>query len=154
MTGIQNILCGLVVSLCLSVFAAEKPEDAQRTALAVEALSRMQGVDLEQNSKLKEAVLKVLERTRGTPDFVKIVQQFKIKGQEPGLLEVAVKNPSSEEGVEAMRLLLAGRNEAPLQNALQSTNGDTAVRTAEALGNAGATDLSLKLLLPIIKDSK
>src|SRR6185436_4496029 len=127
------IFC-LVLTLSFSLFSAEQSEEAQRTALAVEALSRMQGVDLEKNAKLKEAVLKVLERTRGTSSFVKLVQQFKIKGQESGLLEVAVKNPSSEEGVEAMRLLLAGRNEGPLQNALQSTNGDTAVRTAEVLG--------------------
>ena len=54
----------------------EKPEDAQRTALAVEALGRMQGVDIEQNPKLKEAVLKVLEKTRGTPDFVKIFKDM------------------------------------------------------------------------------
>src|SRR3954447_10722277 len=154
MTGIQNILCGLVVSLCLSVFAAEKPEDAQRTALAVEALGRMQGVDIEQNPKLKEAVLKVLEKTRGTPDFVKLVQQFKIKDQEPGLLEVAVKNPSGEEGVEAVRLILSSGKDIVIREALKSTNSDVALKTAELVGSAGGKEASLRLLLPIIEEPK
>jgi putative heme-binding domain-containing protein len=136
------------------VLSAEQSEEAQRTALAVEALSRMQGVDIEQNPKLKEAVLKVLQRTRGTPDFVKLVQQFKLKDQEPGLLEVAEKNPSSEEGVEAMRLILSSGKDTVIREALQSTNSDLAVRTAEAVGNAGEKQASLRLLLPIIEEPK
>src|SRR5262249_10353202 len=55
--------------------------DADKTALAVEALSRLPDVDLEQNSKLKETVLRLLERTRGTPGFVKLVQKFHIPNQ-------------------------------------------------------------------------
>jgi putative heme-binding domain-containing protein len=150
----QNIVCGLVVSLCLPLFAAEQSEDAQRTALAVEALSRMQGVDIEQNPKLKQTILKVLERTRGTPDFVKLDQQFKIKDQESGLLEVAVKNPSSEDAVEAMRLILSSGKDTVIRQGLQSTNSDFAVRTAEALGNAGEKEASLRLLLPIIEEPR
>jgi putative heme-binding domain-containing protein len=152
MNWIGRIVLGFALSFSFSAFCAEQSEEAQRTALAVEALNRMQGVDLEQNARLKEAVLKVLERTRGTPNFVKLVQQFKIKGQEPGLLEVAIKNPSNEDGVEAMRLILSGGNDAAIRQALHGTNTDAAVKTAEAIGNAGEKEASLRFLLPILQD--
>lgn len=135
------------------IHAAEQSE-AERTALAVEALSRLQGVNIEQNPRLKETVLKVLERTRGTPNFVKLVQQFKLKGQEQGLLDVASKNSGNETGVEAMRLLLAEKNDALLQQALASTNRNEAIRVAEAIGNAGDKEATLRLLLPVMTDEK
>src|ERR1051325_3816034 len=110
----------LVLALCLRVVAADV--DAEKTALAVEALSRLQGVDLNANAKLKETVLKVLERTRGTPGFVKLVQQFKLTGQTGRLLEVAVAQPAGESGVEAMRLILASGDTALLESTLAGTN--------------------------------
>jgi hypothetical protein len=64
---------------------AADPE-AEKTALAVEALSRLQGVDIDANPKLKETILKVLGKIRGTANFVKLVQQFNLSGQNAGLL--------------------------------------------------------------------
>src|SRR5438093_7200073 len=72
-----------------------------RAALAVEALSRLRGTDLDQNPKLREAVLKVLGQTRGTASFVKLVQHFQLKDQDAGLLEVAARNSNNDVGVEA-----------------------------------------------------
>lgn len=138
--------------LAFSLKAAETTE-AERTALAVEALSRLQGVSIEQNPRLKETVFKVLEKTRGTPNFVKLVQQFKLKNQESGLLDVAIKNSTNEHGVEAMRLLLSGNNDALLKESLASTNSADALRTAEAIGNAGEKDAATRLLLPLVVDS-
>src|ERR1041384_2942089 len=99
----------------------ENNSGATRNSVALEALSRLEGIDLEANPGVKAAVLRVLERTRGTPDFVDIVKKFKLQGQGPGLLEVALENPSSESGVEAMRLVLANGDLALAQNALRST---------------------------------
>ena len=77
--------------------ASSGAADPERTAMAVEALTRLQGIDLDQNPKIRQAVLKVLEKTRGTGSFVKLVQQFKLTDQDPGLLEVAgVVNSSLE----------------------------------------------------------
>src|SRR5579859_4753027 len=78
-------------------FAIADPDSGDavdRRAIAIEALSRLKGMDLEANPAMKNAVLKVLETTRGTADFVKIVDDFQLKGQERGLLEVAEKNPN------------------------------------------------------------
>src|SRR5438874_392276 len=62
--------------LAITLSATAAPSDlseSQRTAIALEALSHLQGVDLEAKPNLKAAVLKLLGRTRGTPQFVQIV---------------------------------------------------------------------------------
>lgn len=138
--------------LILSAGAADQTPaaaDPERTALAVEALSRLQNVDLESNPKLKEAVLRVLAATHGTPAFVRLVKQFKVVGQAEGLLETAAAHPQDESGVEAVRLLLQQRHFADLQTALTHTNAPRAVAIATALGNTGDKD-SLPLLLPAV----
>src|SRR2546428_12690098 len=75
-----------------SAIAAEQSgqqADSGRAAIALEALSRLKGVDLETNPALKTGVFKVLEQVRGTPQFVEIVHDFKITGQEEALLQFA-----------------------------------------------------------------
>src|SRR5688572_3137846 len=131
---------------------AADPE-TEKTALAVEALSRLQGVDINANPKLKESVLKVLEKTRGTANFVKLVQQFQLTDQNAGLLEVAIAQPAAESGVEAMRLLLASGEVAAIESALAGTNVVAAKKTAEALGNTGENRIT-KLLLPVVAEPK
>src|SRR5437870_5243756 len=99
----------LLFGLGLCVIAAFPPPaacadaDADRVALAVDALTRLEGVDLNASPILKERVLKVLDKTRGTANFVRLVQHFKLENQNPGLLEVAIAQPAGEAGVEAMR---------------------------------------------------
>lgn len=141
------LLCWLV-ALALPLAAADA--EADRIALAVEALTRLEGVDLNANAALKERVLKVLDRTRGTANFVKLVQHFKFTDQNAGLLEVAIGQPASESGVEAMRMILAAGGTALLQKALAGTN---AVKAAEALGNTGQKE-AVKLLLPLVSDAQ
>lgn len=126
-------------------------KERQKTALAVEALTRLQNIDLEQNAKLKQVVVKTLEQTRGTPDFVKLVKHFKLNDQDSGLFDAAIQNSTNETGVEAFRLLLAKNNAALLEQKLQSTNTLEAIATANLLGSAGEKS-SLKLLLPLAAD--
>ena len=131
--------------------SAEPDAEAQKTALAVETLTRLQSTDLSINPKLKEAVFRVLERTRGTPNFVKLVRHFQIPNQETGLLEVVLAQPMAE-SAEAMRLLLAG-DVAPLQQALTGTNVSVVLKVVETLGNAGEKQAN-PLLLAIVTDAK
>jgi len=116
----------------LKLSAAEEVPD--RTAMAVEALSRLQGIDVNQNPKIKETVLRVLEKTRGTANFVKLVRQFKLTDQDAGLLEVAVQNSASETGVEAIRL-------DGTKVRLDTAKGAIAAIDFEAEINAGAGEL-------------
>jgi putative heme-binding domain-containing protein len=104
----------------------------QSNSVALEALSRLKGIDLESNPAVKNAVLKVLEQVKGTPQFVDIVRDFKIKGQEPALLEFACKEPGSSAAAEAVRIVLHNDGTNLISEELDTTNG---VAMVEALGN-------------------
>ena len=142
-----------LLTAILRITHAQDAADADKNAVAIEALSRLEGIDLDQNPGVKKAVLKILDRTRGTAQFVQIVRQFKLNDQEPGLLEVAARNPSSEAGVDAMRLVLAHHDFDLIKNSLLQTNAPLAAGTAEALGNTGEKEI-IPLLLPLVSDSK
>lgn len=133
--------------IMLSTIAAE----LDRTAIAVEALSRLKDVDLNTNATVKAAVIKVLEATRGTPNFVRIVRDFKIQGQNAGLLEVAAKQPKDEAGIEAVKLILASQDSPLLREGLSDTKRAVAVNIAEALGNTKDKQM-IPLLAPLVTD--
>src|SRR5881394_1250280 len=141
---------GGAVLICWSPsFVRGADGEADRTALAVETLTRLPSTDLESNPKLKETVLRVLERTRGTPNFVKLVQKFHLTGQTAGLIELAIAEPAGESGVEAARLVLAGHDTEAVERALTGTNGTAAMRLAEALGNTGEQQ-AVRFLAPLV----
>ena len=126
--------------------AAEPPGGVSNVQL--EALQRLKGIDLEANPGLKTAILKIVETTRGTPQFVELVEQFKLTGQAAGLLEVALKFPAAELGVKAMRLVLDA-NEPALINAALTGNETNAVAGVQALGNT-RLPLINDLVLPLL----
>jgi len=91
-----------------------------------------------------------LTKTRGTPEFVRVVKQLQVKDQNEGLLQVAISYPAQESGVEAVRMILANNGSALLKDSLQSSN---AVKTVEVLGNGGKKE-AVPLLIPIVTDKE
>ena len=149
--GCAGLLCvclHLGTSPCRAEDSSNQTE-ANRIANALEALSRLKGIDLDANPGVKAAVLKLLEQTGGTPQFVEIVRDFKIAGQEEALLEFAGQNPASSSGADAMRLVLNGQNDALLKRSLAGSN---ALNIVEALGNTGEKEI-VPLLEPIVTDA-
>ena len=138
--------------LILRHVIAADTED-QRISTAVEALTRMESVNLDEKPAVKTAVNRVLEKTRGTPNFVKLVQHFKLTNQNSGLLEVAIKNSKDESGVEAMRLVLASKDASAVKDALQTTNAVHAVSLVEALGNTKEKQV-VPWLAPLVTDEQ
>ena len=132
--------------------AAGADELPERTAIAIEALSRMKGMDLEANPAIKTAVLKVLADVRGRPQFVELVRDFQIKDQNPALLEMAIRNPGDATGVDALRLVLENDGAAAIQSTLNGTNADAALKLTEALGNTGENRV-VPLLEPTLANS-
>lgn len=118
--------------------APAQTELDEKTRNMVEALSRLKGVDLEASPGVKAAVLRVLDKVRGTPLLVEIVRDFKIKGEALALIEYAVSNPGASDGVEAARIALAEVGADPLV-ALLAT--DRAQKAAELFGNLGDKSL-------------
>jgi len=133
--------------MCAAILAAAQNDS---TSIAIEALSRLKNIDLEANPAVKTAVMHVIESTKGTPQFVELVRDFKIKDQDPALLAFALTHPSESAGVEAMRLLLAHRN---LDLVNQGINGPNAASAIEVLGNTGEKQI-VSILEPVIADSK
>jgi len=107
-------------------------------------------MDLEANPSLKTAVLKVVETTRGTPMFVELVRDFKLTGQEAGLLEVIEQQPGDSLAAEAARMLLA---EPGLLTIIRGLKSPGALTLVQALGNAGERSC-LPVLSPLLADEK
>src|SRR5262245_41431125 len=153
----SSFLVLLLSTMCGVLPAVDAPPNSEalpdRVAVAVEALSRLPDGDISAKPQIKTAVTRVLSSLRGRPEFVRLVQKFHLDDQNAGLLEIAVINPASDIGVEAMRLILAKKDFDLLNATLRATNVNVAVKTAEALGNAGENQ-TVSLLLPLVTDSK
>src|SRR5205823_334891 len=95
--------------------------------IVFEALSRLKGADLDAIPSAKNAVANLLAQNRGTTRFVEIVRDFKIKGQETGLLEIALKNSGASVGADAMRLIVNGGHQDLLMNSLGGPSAQTTI---------------------------
>ena len=135
--------------LALALAAVAQPIEPEKLNTLIEALTRLGPDAVNANPRLKDALVKVLVATRGTPQFVQLVQQFKVADQNASLIEVAAKHPTDEAGVTALRLVLASGDTA----ALKGTNVAAATKLVEALGNSGAKQLPA-LLLPLVTDTQ
>jgi len=148
--GVSEVVLSSCLAFCLLVAGvAAEPLEPERVTTVIEALTRLGPEKVEANPKLKEALGKVLEATKGTPRFVELVREFHITDQDPALLELAVANSNNSTGVDAARLILASHNSELLKASLAGTN---AVKVAEVLGNT-ADKLIVPLLEPIVADS-
>jgi putative heme-binding domain-containing protein len=153
MTLIRKLLPVSLAGWMLAGAAFAEPglSESDRMAIAFEALSRLKGANLEAKPNLKAAVMQLLAATRGTPQFAQIVRDFHLSDQNAGLLEVAVRHPADEAGVEAMRLILASHDPALLEETLRGTNSTNAAAAAEALGNTHDKQV-VPVLLPLVTD--
>lgn len=114
--------------------------------VAGEALQRLKGSD--SNPEVKALVMEMLKASRGTNRFVELVRDFKLDGQGPGLLEVAMARPDSPEGVDAMKMLLGKEGAQLLPEQLKEAK---AAKVVEALGNT-ADARAVPLLLPLVSE--
>lgn len=135
-----------------TIQAAENAEETAargRNQVALEALKRLKGIELDSNPAVKKAVLKVLEGTRGTPAYVEIVKDFNLKNQNQGLLEVALAHLGTSASVEALRLILQDNGQLLLREALHVKDEGTATQLAKDLGDVAHPSVP-RLLKPLL----
>ena len=154
---LRQTLCSLVIGAiwgasCAPLRSDESDPVPAVNTIAIEALSRLKGMDIEANPALKNAVLKVLESTRRTPAFVQIVQDFKLTGQEGGLIEVIEKQPAHSLSAEAARMLLTERDLGTLKKGLAGSQA-AAAAISQALGHSGER-LAVPLLAAMVSDAQ
>ena len=109
----------------------------EKTAMQIEALNRLKGVDLESNPALKAAVLKVLAKTEGTSQYVELVRDFKLKRQGNPLLDYALKHSSESSGVEAFKLAIEDLGDGKINDLLKSPDSAVAARLIGASNDKG-----------------
>ncbi len=136
------------LAIGFAICAATQAADPDKAAIAVEALSRLKGLDLEGNPSMKAAVLRVIDSTKGTPQFVELAREFKIKDRDDALLQFAMAHPSDSAAADAMRLILAHKNLAVVEKALR---GADSAKVVEPLGNTGEKQI-VPLLEPLLTD--
>lgn len=149
---LRSLVQSLALAFGLSFTLPSSAAVEQRTKIALEALSRLKGTNLETNPGLKQAVLRVLEQVRGEPEFVTLVHDFNLSGQEQGLADFVAAQPKSPAAVEVFRLLLAQKATASIQALLAGPPE----RTVDLIKALSQTDdsRSVALLLPLLKDAK
>jgi putative heme-binding domain-containing protein len=135
----------LFVLIAALACAASHSVFAQATSAQIEALTRLKGMDLEASPALKNAVLKILDATRGTPQFVEIVRDFNLKGESAELLKFAGEHPAESAGVEALRLAIAEKGATNL--------GSLSPGLITAIGNA-ADKHFVPILAAVLDDTK
>jgi putative heme-binding domain-containing protein len=147
-----------LVFLGLSIFAlfafsavnsAAPPAVDDQTAVQVEALKRLKDVDLESNAPVKNALQRVLEKTRSTPQFVELVREFKLKGHAQELLDYALKYPGDSSATEAFRLALNELGPPKIEQMIAGQNGPAVVRL---IGNSNDRQLQ-PILHNLVRDT-
>jgi len=123
--------------------------NSDRTTIALEALQRLKGIDLENNPAIKAAVFKLLNQTRDQPEFVQLVRDFQIKDQEAALLQFAGRHPRDPAAVDAVRMVLDQPDPQILASAMADTN---AVGLLEAMVRCGDKAI-VPWLSPVVTNS-
>jgi putative heme-binding domain-containing protein len=136
--------CG-ILTLPTRVHARSLPDDVR---IKLEALNRLKGTDLRSNPALEAVVIKIVGQTRGEPEFVGLVKDFQLEGQEAALADFVRTRPADPASVEALHLLLASTNRASLTDLLTPsvTNRTTILK---ALGDTADHRIT-PLIQPVV----
>lgn len=133
--------------------ATRDARPAAPDATAVEALRRLKGLDLEAHPAVKAAVLRVLEAARGTPVFLELVRDFRIPGQNRGLIEVAVNDPESPAAPEAVLWVVRSGGADVLREAWSSSDDAAREALVRSLARSGET-IGVPMLVDMLKDPR
>ena len=134
-------------------FESQVKDPGRRQMIALEALSRLKNYNPAHHPDHRQAFAQLVEASRGTKEFVDLVNRFGLTDQEPELIRLAAAHPADETGVAAIGVLLTRDSQKSLVEAL--TMGDPAEAAAlfQAIGSA-ASGRSVRILLPIVKNGK
>jgi putative heme-binding domain-containing protein len=121
----------------------------EKTAIQVEALKRLKDVDLDSNSAIKGALERVLEKTRGTPQYVELVREFKLKDRAHDLLDYALSYPAETSGIDAFRFAISELGRPAIEKVMSGPQAAAAIRL---IGNSNDRQLQ-SMLHPLVSDA-
>lgn len=140
-------------AIVVLAFARLEGSQERQNLIRTESLSRIKGFDVSGNPKYREALNRALDSTKGTSDFVTLVEKFSLKDRYPDVMQLALKHATGQVGVDAISLLLKRGQQKLIQEQLQGKNLEAALETAHALGLSKDAK-AVSILLPIVHDQK
>jgi putative membrane-bound dehydrogenase-like protein len=131
-----------------SILATLDGANGNKTII-VEALSRLKNLDADKVAQVKALVSKMLDSTKGTAEFVQLVEQFDLRDHNDDLLAYAAQHPTDVAAGTAIKLVLKNDPNA-LTKALASPDGTKVAAALSASTDRGV----IKLLADLAGDSK
>jgi putative membrane-bound dehydrogenase-like protein len=128
-------------------------DESRQSFLTAEAVQRLHAFDLSQQPEKRAALHRVLDRWRGTPAFVTLVDRFNLQERYPQVVAILEEQPDTSLAVDAVKLLLAKDSGGLLPKALKQDEALKAAAVARALGNA-ADNRTTPLLAPLVADER
>lgn len=144
---------GKETALIQLAFAGRAADAARQSYIAGEALSRLKNFDVNRDPKYKAALDRVLDDSRGTPQFIDLVTRFNVGERYPELVALAQKNPAAQIGVDAIVALLATKQDKLIREQLTNKDVKVALATAEVLATS-KDGRAFGLLKPLMLDVK
>jgi putative heme-binding domain-containing protein len=124
----------VLATCCFSVSNADDGS-ARRDAIVVRAIERMKNFDYRSDDEVRAAVLRHLQRAKGTPEYMDLLRRFRPEGMETKLANVLVSGDQSA-AVEAAEIMLEMEAGRPIIRDLLDDN-QQATKVIEVLGLLG-----------------
>lgn len=132
-------------------FGTTSKDDARAALIMTEALERIPGFDVSQQPDKKAVLEKVLERSRGTVQYLSLIDRFQLNDRYPEVIAMIQEQPDSQFAVDAAKALF-GKKKLLLE-ALEDADPLKAAAIAKALGNAG-DNRAAPILAPLVDDKE
>ncbi len=131
-----------------------KSDDANRQALIVtEALNRLPGFDVNKEPAKLAMLNKVLDGSKGTVQFLTLVDRFNLQPRYPEIVEILTTQPDTSVAVDAVKMLVGKEHKTLITAALKHEDPLKAANVARALGNA-TDNRTTPFLLAALQDDK
>lgn len=136
----------------------EPGNKTRETYIIAEAISRIPANVVVKDAKYQQALKQVIDSSRGTPEFTKLVEKFKASDYYPVLVSLASQSGKSQAAVDAISAALKLKLNKMIRKSLQN-KADTEKEQNQkldliwALGSSGHNGANA-ILLNIIKDNQ
>jgi len=137
----------------LAFSGLESADDSRQAFITAEAVQRLAGFDVSKQPDKLAALNKVLDRSKGTLQFVTLVDRFNLQERYPQVVSILEEQPDTSLAVDVVKMLLAKETRPIIQKALRQQDEKKAAAVARALGNA-TDNRTAPFLSPIVDDDK
>lgn len=119
----------------------------QNIAVTTDALKRLGNTPMKDKPEVKAALDTVLASVKGKPDFIEVINDFKVPNKHAEVLDAALADVHDPRALTAVKLLLSQKEGRTLITTTLAT--DKAEKLATLLGGSGDKD-ALKLLADLV----